>query len=175
MPYNIDSLTSYYLDSDVSYVLLETLQFSHSAWSEDLFYVSNHDDGFAALDESNNPVVFNYLPMMIVKGVDTDTLDQTLDITFGDLGTVLPDLIKQIRAADSLEKPKVVYRLYAYDSNRLRLLNTKPLEVIKGLEIDSVTRNSTSTTVKAATPTKNQVKTGLQYSFDEFPDLLGFL
>ena len=175
MSFDIDDLTSFYLDHEPEFVLLETCQISHPSWDESFNIVTNHDDGIVATLEDDSVVEFKYVPAKIIKGSAADDLDQSIQLVVGDLGEIIPNLIQKIREANSLEKPSVTYRSYAYDASANQFINNKPIEIIKGLYISTSSRDRNSTSIDASTPSKNQVRVGRLYDFENYPDLKGFV
>lgn len=171
----IDDIKDYHLDSASSIALLETIEIKHSLWHEPLRYVTNHSGGIATTLEDDSSALFEYMPLLIKRGNTSDDLDQSLSITVGDLGQVVPPLIKLIRDADSDEKPEVIYRTYAFDVKTMALVKEKPLDVIKGLNIKSMNRDYQATSFEAKTSDKNSVKTGKTYNLEDYPGLKGYL
>ena len=51
----------------------------------------------------------------------------------------------------------------------------KPIDVVKGLFIEQMSRDHQATTFDAKTPDKNTVATGRPYSPEEYPDLKALL
>lgn len=161
-------LTEYYLDSSPSIVLLECIEIKHSLWPAPLRYVTNHSDGVTVKHEDGETAVYEYMPLQIRRGNTADNLDQTLSITVGDLGEVVPQLLKIIGDADSEERPQVIYR--AYMSSNLE----SPTHIVDGLEVETMSRDPQATTFDVASQRLNSVGTGRLYTVDEFPGLKGF-
>lgn len=171
MAVTIDDIKDLHLDSSPSIAALETLEISHSLWPTPIRIVTNHADGIDAMLETGELVNFEFAPLLINKGTTSDDLDQNLNITLGDLGEIVPPLIKQIRAADSDEYPQVIYRQYAYDVATMSFAKDKPIDIIKGLFVEQMSRDHQATTFEAKTPDKNTVATGRLYTIEEYPDL----
>lgn len=161
-------LTEYHLDSSPSVVLLECIEIKHSLWPEPLRYVTNNAYGMTVKHEDGETAVYEYMPLQIRRGNTADNLDQTLSITVGDLGEVVPKLLKIIGDADSEERPQVTYR--AYMSSNLE----SPTHIVDGLEVETMSRDPQATTFDAAAQRLNSVGTGRLYTVDEFPGLKGF-
>ena len=104
----VDDIKDFHLDSVSSVVLLETLEISHSLWPAPIRIVTNHPDGISVTLENGQPTTFEFIPLLIQRGNTSDDLDQTLNITVGDLGEIVPPLIQKIRDASSDEKPQVI-------------------------------------------------------------------
>ncbi|MDO5770048.1 MAG: DUF1833 family protein, partial [Psychrobacter sp.] len=112
---SIDDIKDFHLDSAPSVALLETIEATHSTWPEPMRIVTNHENGFHARNELGQFIHYQFAPLIVNKGSVSDDLDQSLNITLGDLGEILPPLIKKIREAESDEMPTITYRAYAYD------------------------------------------------------------
>lgn len=171
----VDDIKDFHLDSVSSVVLLETLEISHSLWPDPIRIVTNHPDGISVTLENNQPATFEFIPLMIQRGNTSDDLDQTLNITVGDLGEIVPPLIQKIRDASSDEKPQVIYRSFAFDAASMVLTKPTPIEIIRGLHVAKMNQDYQATTFEAATSGKNSVKTGRTYNFEEYPDLRGLI
>lgn len=169
----IDDIKDFHLDSSPSIALLETIEVRHSLWPNPIRIVTNHDDGIDAMLETGEVVNFEFAPLLINKGMTSDDLDQNLNITLGDLGEIVPPLIKQIRASESDEYPEVIYRAYAFDTASMTFAKDKPIDIIKGLYIEQMSRDHQATTFDAKTSDKNTVGTGRIYNTVDYPDLKG--
>lgn len=170
----IHDIKDFHLDSDASIALLETLEISHSLWSQPLRYVTNHADGLNA-NVNGQAVYFEFAPVLVKRGNTSDDLDQSLSITVGDLGEVIPPLIDILRNAASDERPQVTYRAYAFDTTAMQLVRSEPIDIVRGLEVVSMNRDYQATTFDAKAPSKNSVKTGRTYNMRDYPDLKGFI
>lgn len=171
----IDDIKDYHLDSAPSIALLETLEISHSAWPEPLRIVTNHADGINVTLEDGISAFFEFAPLLIKRGNTSDDLDQSLSITLGDLGEIVPPLIRQIRDAGSDENPSVTYRAFAFDAASMTLVKSRPIDVIKGLLIKTMSRDHQATSFEAKTSDKNATRTGRVYNLRDYPDLKGLL
>ena len=171
----VDDIKDFHLDSVSSVVLLETLEIIHSLWPAPIRIVTNHPDGVAVTLENGQPAIFEFIPLMIQRGNTSDDLDQTLNITVGDLGEIVPPLIQKIRDASSDEKPQVIYRSFAFDAASMVLTKQTPIEIIRGLSVAKMNQDYQATTFEAATSGKNSVKTGRTYNFEDYPDLRGLI
>lgn len=167
----IDDIKDLHLDSSPSIALLETLEIRHSLWPKPIRIVTNHADGIDAMLETGEVVNFEFAPLLINKGKTSDDLDQVLNITLGDLGEIVPPLIKQIRASDSDEYPQVIYRAYAFDAASMTFAKDKPIDITKGLFVEQMSRDHQAITFDAKTPDKNTVATGRLYTPSYYLDL----
>lgn len=147
--------------------LIECIEIKHSLWENPLRYVTNMADGVSVGHDSSY-FNYEYVPLQIDKGSSSDDLDQSLSITIGDLGEIVPDLIDQILDAGSTERPQVTYR--AYSSLDL----SQPILVIDHLEVTDQSSDYQGTTFNAEAPKLNAVGTGLLFTKANFPTLIGF-
>lgn len=147
--------------------LIECIEIKHSLWATPLRYVTNMADGVSVGHDSSY-FNYEYVPLQIDKGSSSDDLDQSLSITIGDLGDIVPDLIDQILDAGSTERPQVTYR--AYSSLDL----SQPILVIDHLEVTDQSSDYQGTTFNAEAPKLNAVGTGLLFTKANFPTLIGF-
>lgn len=175
MTITINDIKDFHLDSAPSVALLETIEVNHSLWPEPIRIVTNHTDGVEVTLENDELAFFDFAPLLINRGSTSDDLDQSLSITLGDLGEIVPPLLKIIRDAESDEQPQVIYRAFAFDVVSMSLVKNKPIDIIRGLNIDKMNRNHLATTFEAKTTSKNSVKTGKTYNLQDFPDLKGLL
>jgi hypothetical protein len=164
----MSDLDKFHLDATPSAAMLELIEISHPLWPKPLRYVTNHADGVTVKHEDGLVYNYEFMPVQINKGANSDDLDQTLSITVGDLGQVVPQLLKIIRDANNFERPSVVYR--AYSSSNLE----SPLQVVKGYEVEDRATDHQATTFNAATKRANSTGTGMFYTVDNFPSLKAF-
>lgn len=161
--------SEFFLNSASNVVLLETIEISHPNMSKVYRVVRNNCEGMTAITENSESVAFEYYPLMIKRKSSREDLDQGIEITFGDLGEVLPSEIDLIAQAGSFStKPSLIYRIYRSDDL------TAPLDVIR-LEITSIGFKAEGAVISADSPSLNVNKTGEIYSFDRFPPLRGVL
>lgn len=172
---DINDIKDFHLDAAPSVALLETLEINHSLWSAPIRIVTNHADGVTVTLEDGTKAFFEFAPLLIDKGNTSDDLDQSLSITLGDLGEIVPPLLKIIRDADSDEQPQVTYRAFAFDVASMTLMRDKPIDIVKGLKVNKMNRDHQGTTFEAKTTDKNTVKTGKTYNMTDYPDLKGLL
>ena len=161
---------AFFLDGKADEALFETLEFSHSNFSKTYRFVRNAASGITATLEDLSVVTFDYLPMLIKSIGSRDNLDSAYQITFGDVGEVLPTEFDLIAAASGFgEKPIIKYR--AYKSNDL----TSPLYGPLILEGTSFSFDRQGAQFEASAPSLNINETGESYTTARFPMLRGFL
>ena len=166
----MSTYTEFFLNSSSSVVQLELLQMSHPSWSQTYYVVRNAVNGITVTLETGVQQFFQYYPMAIKYEGMKDDLDQTFSITFGDLGTVVPDEVDNMIADDTMDvKPTVIYRCYRSDDL------TTPMLAPYYLEIQNMSFNTDGVTFNAQAPQLNITTTGSEYTTDRFPTLLEFL
>lgn len=161
-----NQLEAYLYATEPAY-LIECIEIKHSLWETPLRYVINLADG-VSVGHDNSYFNYEYVPLHIDKGSSSDDLDQSLALTIGDLGDVVPELIDKIIDAESIERPTVVYR--AYSSLDL----STPILVIDNLEVMDQSSDYQGTTFNAEAPKLNATGTGLLFTKANFPTLIGF-
>jgi hypothetical protein len=165
----MSNYTEFYLNSDSNIVQLETIELSHSDFTQTYRVVRNATNGITATTETGASVAFTYYPLAIDAAETRDNLDQSFKITLGDLGEILPTELDAVATADGFgEKPVLIYRTYRSD------VLTAPLFVVT-LEVESFTFNEQGSVFQAKAPSLNINKTGELYTFARFPMLRGFL
>ena len=160
----------YFLNSTTSIVLYQTIEISHPDFSQVFRLVRNNSSGLVATLEDASTASFDFLPMVIDKKDTTDDLDYGIDISFGDLGELLPKELDLIQIADSFDtKPVLIYRSFRSDDL------SGPLEGPVTLEISKLAFNKRGAEIEAISPQANLHKTGLIYRLIDFPTIRGLL
>ena len=159
----------FYMKSQSSVTELETLEISHPDFSEVFRVTFNDALGFEALDENGNEVFYQYVPMNFKGSTLSTNLDYALEITFGDLGTLIQKQLDRVEENDSWHiNPTVIYR--SYRSDRLDYPMRGPIF----LEIGDYTYNKGGFAFKAQAPDLKQPGTGMLFSLENFPTLLAY-
>lgn len=164
---------SYFLRSNRDVVLLETIEITHSSFTQDYRIVRNHplNGGVdVTLETGGDPVHFQYYPLQITHLAGEPDLDTGIRVDLGDLGEILPKEMDAVFADDTMsEKPKVVYR--AYRSDDLDAPMVGPLF----LEATTLSFNNIGASFEASAPYVNITKTGQVYNLTRFFTLRGFM
>lgn len=164
------SYAEFFLNSRSSVVQLELMEISHPNFTKVYRVVRNAVKGITVTLETSASATFDYYPMRIENNGSKDDLDQSLTITLGDLGEVLPKELDSVASADGFSvKPVVTYRTYRSDDL------TSPLFGPVILEVESFAFNREGSTFTAKAPSLNINKTGELYNLERFPMLRGFL
>lgn len=169
--YRLSRFNDYFLNSKTNVVQVETIELTHPAFTKVYRLVRNATKGVTVTLETGGTAVFEYYPMKISAQHAREDLDQTISITFGDLGTILPlELDRVMTYSGGMEiKPVVKYRIYRSDDY------TAPLYGPLTLEAEAFTFDKYGATFEAKAPSINLTKTGEIYNIARFPGLVGFL
>lgn len=161
---------TYFLNSDVSVVKLDTIEISHPNFSQTYYVVRNNRAGVTVTLENSQEQAFEWYPFLLKDTTITQTLEYGIEVSFGDLGEIIGKEIQNIRLADNMvTPPTVIYRAYA--SNHL----TAPMIGPIVLEMFNPATKKVGTTFVARPPNVNRSGTGEVYTFDRFPMLRGTL
>jgi hypothetical protein len=165
------TLENYFYTSPSRVKRYQTIEISHSSFSH-LYRVCRNCslDGLQANIEDGTLASFDYYPMEIKRSGEQNNLDQSLTISFGDLGEILPQEIDRVVSADtSLEYPQIKYREFRSDD-----LTT----VLAGPElyrIETIAFTKTQSTFDVVAPRLNLYGSGLIYNNNDLPMLNGFI
>lgn len=162
--------SEFFLNSSSNTVQLETFELSHPNFSKVYYVVRNAVNGITAILETLVSVDFEYYPLRIESAGVKDDLDQSIKISFGDLGEVLPLELDLIENAEGFNvKPVLIYRTYRSDDLTAPLFGPIVLECV------NFTFSKEGATFEAKAPSLNISKTGEVYNINRFPMLRGFL
>lgn len=178
------ALAEFFFESQPSVVRLQMFEIDHSAFDQP-YWICRNSGGpiYVRHETGGDPFEYQYYPCQIKPLGVTNSLDQSIEITFGDLGQLLPDQITRIAERNRFgERPFIVYREYASNNTEEDTVEGEPViayvDPIYGpftLEIDTLTFNK-SGCVFVATPKKfNRARIGEIYDPGRFPMLRGFL
>lgn len=166
----MSELSEYFLGSNKTVVLLETLEISHPDFSQTYYIVRNAVGGITAQVEGAVSRDFVYYPTRITKGTRADDLNFSIQADFGDLGEIVPLELDAIRAADGFDtKPTVKYRSFRSDDL------TAPLDGPFILEAEQFACDAFTCSFLASAPQLNLLGTGEIYTLARFEMLRGFL
>lgn len=157
----------FYLNSRSDDVYIETVEFSHSAFSKSFFLVRNVVDGITLKLEDGREQFFEYLPLNIRDKSANGSLDFGTGIDLGDLGELIPQEIDRIDTADMRHiKPTLVRRDYRYST----------LEMIRfeRLAIPALNRSYEGASVEGGAPALNSTVVGLRQTVERIPMLVQY-
>lgn len=162
--------TEFFLNSASNVVQLETIEISHPNFSKVYRVVRNATNGLTATIEDGTTQTFDYYPLKIEFTSQKEDLDQAFNISFGDLGEVLPFELDKVATANGFStKPTVKYRTYRSDDLTKLLFGPIILEVVSF----AFKRDGATFTAQAPDLTVN--RTGEMYDMTRFPMLRGFI
>lgn len=162
--------SEFFLKSSGSIVQLECLAISHPNFTKTYYVVRNAANGISATYENGVTYAHDYYPMKIETLGARGDLDQGFNISFGDLGDIIPKELDAVFSADGfLEKPLLYYRTFRSDDL------SKPLFGPLKLQITTFSFTREGAAFEAKAPALNINKTGKYYRPSKFPMLRGFL
>ena len=162
--------SAFFLNSASSVIEYETIEISHTDFTQSYWIVRNNVNGLTATDETSTSRTFVFYPLKVEFSEDRNDMDYSLRIDIGDVGEVLPSELDSIATADGWgEKPVLKYRTFRSDDL------TQPLFGPITLEIGQLTFNATGCSFEAKAPAVTLTKCGERYTLDRFPGLRGCL
>jgi len=160
---------NYWLSGNPDDVRLLCVEVSHPAWSKVYRLVQNHADGITVQHENTFSYDYEYVPLTIQRGTNSDDLDQEITIGVGDLGEDFPDELKRARDSQYSDiRPMLNYREYNLSDL------TKPQVTILGLEVTDYEPKIEGAVFVCRAKQMNLTKTGEVYTLDNTPTLRGF-
>lgn len=164
----MSAYTDFFLNSKSRIVQLECVEISHPNFTRTYYVVRNATLGVTVKHENGSVHDYEYYPLDIVAGSDSDDLDQDYTISVGDLGDMLPNEVDAVRVAGGLGiKPTVIYRAYRSDDLTHVLMGPTVLQI----KTFSFTREGA--TFDAIAPQLNLSMTGEIYDLNRFDPLRG--
>lgn len=163
--------SDFFLNSKSSVVQLELFSISHPNFSKTYRIVRNAVNGVTVTHEDGGVFFYEYAPCKIKAHGARDDLDHFIEITFGDLGEIIPLEMDNVMSAPGgmSIKPTVRYRVYRSDQL------SSPLHGPLTLEVASFSFTREGATFEARAPALNLTRTGQIYSMVRFPMLRGFI
>lgn len=115
----MSELSEFFFAAHPAVVQLQTVEIIHPNFSTPLRFVRNAAGGIRVFheDDAEDTFVYSYLPMEIKTLGANSSLDQSIEITLGDVGTVLPTQLELLSVANGFQtKPVIKYREYRSDN-----------------------------------------------------------
>lgn len=160
----------YHLIGNAHDVLLECIEISHPAFSKVYRYVRNHTKGVTVIHEDGVSAFYEYAPLKIQRGKSNEKLSQTITVTVGDLGMIIPQEVDRLYdSPHELEHPTLTYRSFLLSNL------AEPFETARGLKITENTPQAEGAVFSAQQRTLNDKKSGRVFSLDKWKALRGFL
>lgn len=165
-----DQATLFYLSCPRSVYRVECLEIWHPALPSGIYRFTYSDiDGVTVTHEDGQKHYYQYCPMSVKPLSRRTDLQTGMEVTVGDIGDGIPELLNKIEAAGGMDEPAVcVYR--SYRSDKLNTVIDGPLEY----GIDQISRDEEASTFEVRGRPMNYSGTGRYYDLDEF-QLRGFI
>lgn len=130
-------------------------------------------------EDDTGPHNYQYLPMIIKTLGVTNSLDQSMEITLGDVGQIITAEISLIAAANGFQtKPELTYREYRSDEYVMQDGDPVYIAPMFGpftLEINALAFSKEGAVFTAKPEQFNLTRTGEVYDVGRFPMLAGFV
>ncbi len=112
-----EELADFFFTSHPNTVQFQTIEITHPNFTSPFRFVRNEPNGILAFNEGlDGPYTYEYLPMEIKTLGTTSSLDQSLEVTLGDLGQIIPTQLRILSDGNGFQtKPILVYREYRSD------------------------------------------------------------
>lgn len=167
----MSDLSDFFFGSSPATVRLQLLEISHPSFSTTYRVVRNAIGGISVTHEGPaGPFAYTHYPLKIKVVGSGNDLEQAMEISFGDVGQVLPNEIAAVMEANTTQtKPSVTYREYSSDNL------TVPLGTPLTHEITTIAFNKQGATFTTKPPAFNRTRTGKLYTIAQFPMLRGFI
>lgn len=114
----MSELSDFFFTSAPAAVRFQLLEIYHPSFSTTYRIVRNSTGGVYVNHENEDfPTFYQYLPMRIEEIGSDNSMDQSLEVTIGDLGELIPIEIELATSANTMNtKPTLTYREYRSDS-----------------------------------------------------------
>ena len=163
-------LSEFFLGSPPSLYQYDCVEITHPNFTQTYRLVRNRSLGLTVTHEGPaGPFDYEYYPMQIKPVGSGADLNQSLNVTLGDLGNIIQKEIAALTAANKMNiRPVVKFRTYRSDDL------TQPMFGPLILEISNVTCSEEGNSFEAHAPRINHVRTGTLYTKEQFPMIAGF-
>lgn len=176
----MSEISEYLIAHHPSVVQIQCIEISHPNFSATYRCTRNIVGGVKVMHEDDNgPFIYQYLPMQIKTLGATSSLDQQMEITLGDVGTIIATEIRIVALFNGFRtKPQMVYREYRSDD--FNMVDGEPVYIAPmfgpfTLEINALSFNKQGCVFTAKPPAFNRTRTGEIYDVGRFPMLAGFV
>jgi hypothetical protein len=176
----LTAISEFFFAAHPSVIQLQCIELIHPNFSGTYRFQRQAKAGIkVTYEDDSGPFNYGYLPMQIKTLGATSSLDQQMEITLGDVGTILPSEIALIAAANGFQtKPTLVYR--EYRSDEFTIIDDDPVYFgpMFGpftLEVNALAFNKQGCVFTAKPPQFNRTRTGELYDVGRFPMLAGFV
>lgn len=162
--------TLFYLSCPRNVARIECFELSHPAWNGTNYHITYTDtQGSTVVHENGAEQYYQYVPMQVKPLSRRADLTTGFEVTVGDLGLDIPEMLDSIETAGSMDtQVTCVYR--SYRSDKLDSLIDGPL--VYG--VDQISRDQQASTFQVQARPMNHAGTGKLYELREF-QLEGFI
>lgn len=159
------------LNDDPAVIEFDCLEFSHPDFSQPFCFVRNAVKGITVTHEDATTHDYVYAPLTIKNTNSTDDLDQTLNISVGDIKGSIAQVMNPIAYGNNWNiRVTVIRRIY------LSTDLTAPVLSLPALEVYSYKRDAMGNALFDAKAAElNSNKTGETYTLERFPLLRALL
>ena len=170
----MSNYTDFFLNTGSHIIQLELVEISHPDFSQVYRVVRNAINGVTVTLEDASVHTFDFYPLKIQPSGAFDNLDETLEVTLGDLGDIIPkEIDRTVKPVGTVPGtytyPKLKYRTYRSDDL------TVPLFGPTVFDVQSISFKKEGATLQCAAVKRNLTGTGEVYTLDRFPMLRGFI
>lgn len=162
---------NYWLNGTPDDVRLQLVEIKHPSFQRVYRIVQNHADGVRVKLPDGNWYDFEYVPLSIQKGTNSDDLDQEITVAVGDLGEIFPKEIQRLRNSAQYAQTEPVLNYYEYNLSDL----TQPQVSVTGLKVTDYEPKREGGVFTCKARQMNVTKTGETYNLDDYPTLRGFI
>lgn len=163
---------SFWLSGNPDDVRLQCVEISHPAWLKNTYrIVQNHSDGITVAHEDRTSFAYDYVPLTIQRGANSNDLDQEITIGVGDLGEDFPLEVDRVRESVDYAKVRPTLNYREYNLSDL----TKPQVTILGLEATDYEPKREGAVFICRAKQMNLTKTGESYTLDNTPTLRSYV
>lgn len=162
---------NYWLNGTPDDVRLQLVEIKHPSFQRVYRIVQNHAYGVRVKLPDGKWYDFEYVPLSIQKGANSDDLDQEITVAVGDLGEIFPKEIQRLRNSAQYAQTEPILNYYEYNLSDL----SKPQVSVTGLKVTDYEPKREGGVFTCKARQMNVTKTGETYNLDDYPTLRGFI
>lgn len=162
---------NYWLNGMPDDVRLQLVEIKHPSFQRVYRIVQNHAYGVRVKLPDGKWHDFEYVPLSIQKGTNSDDLDQEITVAVGDLGEIFPKEIQRLRNSAQYAQTEPILNYYEYNLSDL----TRPQVSVTGLKVTDYEPKREGGVFTCKARQMNVTKTGETYNLDDYPTLRGFI
>jgi hypothetical protein len=110
----MSALTDFFFEESPAAVRLQLLEIYHPSFSRTYRLVRNQSEGvYVQHEDEEFPTFYQYIPIRLEEIGSDNSMDQSLEVTIGDVGELIPLEIELANSANKMNiKPILTYREY---------------------------------------------------------------